>query len=112
MHTSWQYTLHEPYLRSMPGFVMQRTDFAFVAFILNNASTDKFEEIIHVFAEKYLNIIKLIYSFVCSYYKEMLQRVDLSFGLVIMLLYYFSMGRKYYGFKIIKVISCSQIKIC
>lgn len=41
----------------MTGFVMQRTDFAFVAFIHDNALSDKSAEINRVYADIFQNII-------------------------------------------------------
>lgn len=54
---------HEPYLRDcLEGFVMQQTDFPFVAIVHDDASTDKSADIIREYAEKYPNIIRPIYE--------------------------------------------------
>jgi len=50
---------HEPYLREcLDGFVMQQTDFPFVAIVHDDASTDKSADIIREYAEKYPDITK------------------------------------------------------
>ena len=54
---------HEPYLREcLDGFVMQQTDFPFVAIVHDDASTDNSADIIREYATKYPNIIKPIYE--------------------------------------------------
>lgn len=54
---------HEPYLREcLNGFVMQQTNFPFVAIVHDDASTDKSADIIREYAVKYPNIIKPIYE--------------------------------------------------
>lgn len=54
---------HEPYLRdALEGFVMQQTDFPFVAIIHDDASTDKTAEILKEYAEKYPDIIFPLYE--------------------------------------------------
>lgn len=54
---------HEPYLRQcLDGFVMQQTDFPFVAIVHDDASTDHSAEIIREYAAKYPNIIHPIYE--------------------------------------------------
>ena len=54
---------HEPYLRDcLQGFVMQKTDFPFVAIVHDDASTDNSAAIIREYAEKYPDIIKPIYE--------------------------------------------------
>ncbi|MDE5714067.1 MAG: glycosyltransferase, partial [Muribaculaceae bacterium] len=54
---------HEPYIRdALEGFVMQKTDFPFVAIVHDDASTDRTAEIIREYAEKYPDIIKPIYE--------------------------------------------------
>ena len=54
---------HEPYLRDcLEGFVMQQTDFPFVAIVHDDASTDHSAEIIHEYAAKYPDIIRPIYE--------------------------------------------------
>ena len=54
---------HEPYLRDcLEGFVMQQTNFPFVAVIHDDASTDASAAIIREYELKYPNIIKPIYE--------------------------------------------------
>ena len=54
---------HEPYLRDcLEGFVMQQTNFPFVAVIHDDASTDTSAAIIREYELKYPNIIKPIYE--------------------------------------------------
>lgn len=54
---------HEPYIRDcLEGFVMQKTDFQFVAIVHDDASTDGTACIIREFAERYPGIIKPIYE--------------------------------------------------
>lgn len=49
---------HEPYLRdALEGFVMQKTDFPFVALIHDDASTDNTAKIIQEYANQYPDII-------------------------------------------------------
>lgn len=49
---------HEHYLRdALDGFVMQKTDFPFVAIVHDDASTDKTSTVIQEYAEKYPDII-------------------------------------------------------
>lgn len=47
--------------KTLQGFVMQKTDFAWEALINDDASTDGTRRIIERFAEKYPNIIKPVY---------------------------------------------------
>ena len=52
---------HEPYLRKcLDGFVMQKTNFPFVAVVHDDASTDGSADIIREYATKYPDIIKPI----------------------------------------------------
>ena len=52
---------HEPYIHdALEGFVMQKTDFPFVAIVHDDASTDGTAAIIREYAEKYPDIIKPI----------------------------------------------------
>ena len=54
---------HEPYLRDcLEGFVMQKTNFRFVAVVHDDCSTDNSVAIIREYAEKYPDIIKPIYE--------------------------------------------------
>lgn len=54
---------HEPYLRDcFEGFVMQQTDFPFVAIVHDDASTDGSAAIIREYEEKYPHIFKPIYE--------------------------------------------------
>ncbi len=53
---------HEPYIRQcLEGFVMQQTNFKFVACVIDDASTDKTADIVREFEEKYPDIIKATY---------------------------------------------------
>lgn len=54
---------HEPYIRQcLDGFVMQKTNFCFIAVVHDDASTDKTADIIREYAEKYPDIIKPIFE--------------------------------------------------
>ncbi len=54
---------HEAYIRdALEGFVMQKTDFPFVAVVHDDASTDNTAAIIREYATKYPHIIKPIYE--------------------------------------------------
>lgn len=54
---------HEQYLRDcLEGFVMQKTNYPFVAIVHEDASTDGSAAIIREYEEKYPNIIKPIYE--------------------------------------------------
>ena len=54
---------HEPYLRDcFEGFVMQQTNFRFVAIVHDDASTDGSAAIIREYEEKYPHIFKPIYE--------------------------------------------------
>ncbi len=54
---------HAPYLREcLNGFVMQQTNFPFVAIVHDDASTDDSADIIREYAVKYPNIIKPIFE--------------------------------------------------
>lgn len=62
---------HEPYLRDcFEGFVMQQTNFPFVAIVHDDASTDGSAAIIREYEEKYPNIIKPIYEIENQYSKH------------------------------------------
>lgn len=53
----------DKYIRdALEGFVMQKTDFPFVAIVHDDASTDNTANIIREYAEKYPDIIKPIYE--------------------------------------------------
>lgn len=54
---------HESYIRdALEGFVMQQTDFPFVAIVHDDASTDKTANIVKEYAEKYPRIILPIFE--------------------------------------------------
>lgn len=54
---------HEPYIRdALEGFVMQKTNFPFIAIVHDDASTDGTAGIIREYAEKYPDLIKPIYE--------------------------------------------------
>lgn len=62
---------HEPYLRDcFEGFVMQKTNFRFVAVVHDDASTDNSAAIIREYEEKYPDIIKPIYEAENQYSKR------------------------------------------
>lgn len=62
---------HEPYLRDcFEGFVMQQTNFPFVAVVHDDASTDASSAIIHEYEEKYPHIFKPIYEAENQYSKR------------------------------------------
>ncbi len=61
---------HELYLRDcFEGFVMQQTNFPFVAIVHDDASTDKSADIIREYAEKYPDIFRPIYEIENQYSK-------------------------------------------
>lgn len=54
---------HEPYIRdALDGFVMQKTNFSFVAIVHDDASTDGTAAIVREYADKYPDIIRPIYE--------------------------------------------------
>ena len=62
---------HEPYLRDcFEGFVIQQTNFPFVAIVHDDASTDGSAAIIREFEEKYPHIFKPIYETENQYSKR------------------------------------------
>jgi len=62
---------HEPYIRDcLEGFVVQKTDFKFVAIVHDDASTDKTADIIREYEAKYPEIIKPIYEIENQYSKR------------------------------------------
>lgn len=62
---------HEPYIREcLEGFVMQKTNFKFVAIVHDDASTDETPAIINEYAEKYPDIIKPIFETENQYSKK------------------------------------------
>jgi len=62
---------HEQYIRdALNGFVMQRTNFPFVAIVHDDASTDRTADIIREYAEKYPDIIKPIFETENQYSKH------------------------------------------
>lgn len=59
---------HEPYIRDcLDGFLMQKTDFAFEVIVHDDASTDRTQDIIREYEEKYPGIIRPIYQAVNQY---------------------------------------------
>ncbi len=62
---------HAPYIRQcLEGFVMQQTNFRYVAIVHDDASTDGTAEIIREYEEKYPEIIKPIYEIENQYSKR------------------------------------------
>lgn len=62
---------HEPYLKdALEGFVMQKTNFPFVAIVHEDASTDQTAEVLREYAEKYPDIIFPIYEKENQYSKQ------------------------------------------
>ena len=62
---------HKPYIREcLEGFVMQKTNFKFVAIVHDDASTDGTATIIKEYAEKYPDIIKPIFETENQYSKK------------------------------------------
>lgn len=62
---------HEPYLRDcFEGFVMQKTNFRFVAIVHDDVSTDKSAAIIREYTEKYPNIFRPIYETENQWHKK------------------------------------------
>ena len=62
---------HEPYLRDcFEGFVMQQTNFPFIALVHDDASTDGSAAIIHEYEKKYPHIFKAIYEIENQYSKH------------------------------------------
>ena len=62
---------HEPYLRDcFDGFVMQQTDFPFVAIVHDDASTDGSAAVIREYETKYPHIFKPIYEIENQYSKH------------------------------------------
>lgn len=62
---------YEPYLGDcLEGFVMQQTDFPFVAIVHDDASTDHSADIIREYATKYPDIILPIYETENQYSKH------------------------------------------
>ncbi len=62
---------HEPFIRQcLDGFIMQQTNFRFVAIVHDDASTDGTADIIREYAEKYPEIIKPIYEVENQYSKK------------------------------------------
>lgn len=53
---------HEKYLAGvLEGFVMQKTDFPFVAVVIDDCSTDGTADVLRKYEEKYPEIIKAVY---------------------------------------------------
>ena len=68
---------HEPYLRDcFEGFVMQQTNFPFVAIVHNDASTDNSAAIIREYEENYPHIFKPIYEIESIYRKGGFGAID------------------------------------
>lgn len=62
---------HEKYLAdALEGFVMQKTNFPFVAIVHDDASTDGTAEVLRQYAKKYPDIIKPIYETENQYSKH------------------------------------------
>ena len=62
---------HEPYIsQCLDGFIMQKTDFYFIAIVHDDASTDSTAEIIKEYAKKYPRIIKPIFECVNQFSKK------------------------------------------
>lgn len=62
---------HEPYIRQcLEGFVMQKTNFPFVAIVHDDASTDNTASIVRGYAERYPDIIKPIFETENQYSKH------------------------------------------
>lgn len=62
---------HEHYIKdALDGFVMQKTDFPFVAIVHDDASSDKTAEIIKEYAEKFPDIIQPIFELENQYSKK------------------------------------------
>lgn len=61
----------EPYLRdALEGFVMQKTNFPFVAIVHDDASTDGTSSIIREYTDKYPDIVMPVYETVNQYSKH------------------------------------------
>lgn len=72
---------HEPYIRQcLEGFIMQKTNFRFVAIVHDDASTDSSASIIREYEQRYPNIIHAIYETQNQYSKhdESLSRIMLN----------------------------------
>ena len=83
---------HEAYIRdALEGFIMQKTNFPFVAIVHDDASTDGTANIIREYAAKYPDIIKPIYETENQYSKH-----DGSLGRI-MTAACESYGAKYYA---------------
>ena len=62
---------HEPFIRDcLEGFVMQKTNFPFVAIVHDDASTDHTADIVREYAEKYPDIIHPIFETENQYSKR------------------------------------------
>lgn len=62
---------HEPYIKdALEGFLMQKTDFPFVAIVHDDASTDNTAGIVREYAEKYPDIIFPIFETKNQYSKR------------------------------------------
>ena len=68
---------HEPYLRDcFEGFVMQQTNFPFVAIVHDDVSTDKSADIIREYEAKYPHIFKPIYITYSTLIRIIIWRYD------------------------------------
>lgn len=62
---------HEPYIKdALNGFIMQQTNFPFIAIIHDDCSTDNTTTILREYAEKYPDIIKPIFETENQYSKK------------------------------------------
>lgn len=67
---------HEPYIRQcLDGFVMQKTNFQFVAIVHDDCSLDRTTDVIHEYEKKYPNIIIPIYETENQYHKGTLGQI-------------------------------------
>ena len=66
----------EKFIRqTLDGFLMQKTNFPFVIYISDDASTDKTPEIIKEYAEKYPDIVNLYYARLMSEGRETILKI-------------------------------------
>ncbi len=67
---------------TLKGFVMQKTDFPFVAIVHDDASTDRTADIIREYEKKYPDIIKPIYETENQYRKGGHYLMDIVYGAI------------------------------